>query len=237
MRLLIGLLRIDQNFTDVVTVVIAQRAHDDIRFLVNQERRLLAVGGFFDGGPDLGQVVEVPLHFLGAAADTGGAHDNAHAFGHFELRQHLFQLIAVFAFDAPGHPTGPRVLWHRNQESAGQADKTGECGALVATLLFLDLHDNLLVDLEGVLENGLAVVVAGCIAEILLGDFLERQEAVALGAIIDKSSFEAGFDAGNLTLVDVRFFLFSRGYFDIEIVESLAIDHGHSQLFGLSGVD
>ena len=57
------------------------------------------------------------------------------------------------------------------------------------------------------------------------------------GTIIDEGRLEAGFDTGYFTLVNIGLFLLSRRYFDIEVVESLPIDHGHSQLFRLGGVD
>jgi hypothetical protein len=59
---------------------------------------------------------------------------------------------------------------------------------------------------------------------------------MALGTIVNKSSLEAGFYAGYLALVNITLFLLPGWYFDIEIVKFLAIDHGHSQLFALSGV-
>ena len=126
---------------------------------------------------------------------------------------------------------------HRDQKPARQTDKTGECGTLVATLLFFDLDDNFLIDLKRVFENGFAVIITRNIAEILFSDFFEGQETMAFGAIVDKCSLEAGFDASYLTLVNIPLFLLSGWYFDIEVVKFLAIDHSHSQLFALSGVD
>ena len=63
------------------------------------------------------------------------------------------------------------------------------------------------------------------------------QEAVPIGAVVDKSRFEAGLDAGNLAFVYVGFFAFASRCFDIEVVKTLAIDHRHAQLFFLSRVD
>ena len=60
---------------------------------------------------------------------------------------------------------------------------------------------------------------------------------MAVATVIDKGSFETGLDAGDFTLVYVGFFLASGGYLDIKIVELLAIHHGHTQLFGLRGID
>ena len=46
-------------------------------------------------------------------------------------------------------------------------------------------------------------------------------------AVIDKRSFKAGLYTGYFAFVYVRFFLLSEWDFDIEIVQALAIDHGH----------
>ena len=50
---------------------------------------------------------------------------------------------------------------------------------------------------------------------------------MSLGAVIDECSFETGFDSGYFAFINIGFFLFSGGNFDIEIVQALAIDHGH----------
>jgi hypothetical protein len=65
---------------------------------------------------------------------------------------------------------------------------------------------------------------AGLGLKYSLRDFLQRQEAVALGAVVDEAGFEAGLDAGDAALVDVGFLLFARRNFDVEVVQLLAID-------------
>jgi hypothetical protein len=45
-------------------------------------------------------------------------------------------------------------------------------------------------------------------AEVFLGDFLERQEAVALRAVFDERRFETRLYAGDSALIDIGFFLF-----------------------------
>ena len=64
---------IDQNFRNIVAQIIPDSANDDVLFLINQERRLLAFGCFFDGIPQLQQVIQVPLQFLATFADARGA--------------------------------------------------------------------------------------------------------------------------------------------------------------------
>lgn len=47
------------------------------------------------------------------------------------------------------------------------------------------------------------IVVGG---EVFAGDFFEGEETMTLGAVINKRGFKAGFNAGDLAFVDVRFF-------------------------------
>jgi hypothetical protein len=73
--------------------------------------------------------------------------------------------------------------------------------------------------------------------EVGAGDFLERQEAVALGAVVDEGRFEAGLDAGDDRLVDVALALFLGGRFDVEVDEFLAIDDRDAEFFGLRRIE
>ena len=70
-----------------------------------------------------------------------------------------------------------------------------------------------------------------------LRDFLQRQEAMALRAVVDEAGFEAGFDPGDAAFVDVGFFLFAGRYFDVEIVDFLSINQCDAQLLFLSCID
>ena len=58
-----------------------------------------------------------------------------------------------------------------------------------------------------------------------------------VGAVIDKCGFEAGLDARDFAFVDIGFLAFARGSFDIQVIEALAVDHRHAQLFFLSCID
>ena len=83
----------------------------------------------------------------------------------------------------------------------------------------------------------LVVVAAASALEELPRDFLERQEAVALGAVVDEAGFEAGLDAGDDGLVDVALALFLARGFDVEVDEPLAVDDGHAEFFRLRGIE
>ena len=49
----------------------------------------------------------------------------------------------------------------------------------------------------------------GLFHEVLAGNLFQRQKAVTLRAIFYESGIETRLDAGNFTLVDISFFLFS----------------------------
>src|SRR5690606_19925756 len=73
--------------------------------------------------------------------------------------------------------------------------------------------------------------------EVFAGDFLERQEAVALGAEVDEGGLQARFDAGDATLVDVGLLLFTGPGLDVQVEQALAIDQCDAQLFGLGRIN
>jgi hypothetical protein len=60
---------------------------------------------------------------------------------------------------------------------------------------------------------------------------------MAVGAILDEASFQAGFDARDPTLVDVGFALFLGRYLDIQVVNLLTINQCDAQLLFLSCID
>ena len=60
---------------------------------------------------------------------------------------------------------------------------------------------------------------------------------MSIRAIINERRFETGLEAGDCAFIDIGFLAFASRCFDIEVVQSLAVDHGHAQLFYLSCVD
>jgi hypothetical protein len=236
LRLLEDLVGVDQDLADVGLEVVADGADHQARLEVDEERLLRLIRpGALDRGPQLHQVVEVPGELLAGAADRGGARDDAHAFGQLQLVERVAQLVAVLALDAARDAAAPRVVRHQDQIASSKADERGEGGALGAAFLFLHLHHQLLP-----LREQLADVHApalGRLAEVVLGDFLERQEPVARGAVVDEAGFERRLYAGDLAFIDVGLFLFAGGELDTEIEELLSINQSDPQLFLLSCID
>jgi len=60
---------------------------------------------------------------------------------------------------------------------------------------------------------------------------------VTFSAVINKSGFQTRFDTGDFAFIDVRFFLFMSRTFNIQVVQTLPIYKGNTQLFLLSCVD
>src|SRR6185503_12625062 len=96
-----------------------------------------------------------------------------------------------------------------DQEASCETDVGRESRAFVAAFLLLDLHKDLLAFLEHVADVE-ARAGRRLEAEIFARDFLEREEALALGAVLDESGFEARLDARDARLIDVAFFLLAR---------------------------
>ena len=242
--LLVDLLGVDEDFADVGLEIVADRADDEARFQVDQERlRLIAavfsrravVGRDLDGPPKLHEVAHVPLQFLDRAADAGRAGDDAHAMGHFQLVDECPELVAVLALDAARNAAAAGIVRHQDEVASGEADEGGEGRALVAALVLLDLDDELLAFLERVLDARPADL--GAFLEVALGDFLEGQEAVPFLAIVDEGGLETGLDPGDYAFIDVALALFPCCGLDVQVDEFLAIDDRDAQFLLLRGVE
>ena len=142
---------------------------------------------------------------------------------------------AVVAFDAARDAAGGRRVRHQHHVAAGQRDERGQGGALVAALVLVDLDDDFLAFAQEFLDAGLVVVDASL--EVVAGDFLQRQEAVALAAVFDEGRFERRLEPGDAALVDVGLLLFLRRLLDVDVVKGLSVDDGDAQLFCLRRVD
>ena len=118
---------------------------------------------------------------------------------HVERRNRFAQLVAFFALDAARYAAAARIVRHQHEVAAGERDVSRERRALVAALVLVDLDDQFLAFAQLILDAGariaiavLAVAFGGTAAglQILTRDFLERQEAVALGAVVDEARLE-----------------------------------------------
>ena len=92
-----------------------------------------------------------------------------------------------------------------------------------------------MTDLEEVLRTGFALFAVA--AQIAAGDFLERQKAVAVRAVIDKGGLKTGLDPRDDGLVDVALALFLGGRFDVEVNQLLTIDDRDAEFLGLRRIE
>ena len=170
-----------------------------------------------------------------SAANAGGAGNDGHAVGVFQLVHGLFEFSTVIAFDATAHTATTWVVGHQHHIAASQRDEGGEGCALVATFFFFNLNQQLLAFADHVLDARLTDRDA--LGEILFGNFFEWQEAVAVFAVIHEASFERRLDACHDGFVDVAFALFAPFNLDFVIEQFLSIDDGQATLFSLGCID
>src|SRR5690606_17997355 len=222
--LLVNFVRVDQDFANIGREVIADGPDNQAGFQINQDRSCIVAGSAVNGGPQLHQVVQVPLQLFDAAADTCGAGDDAHALRDVQLVHGFAQFLAVFAFNAARYATPTGVVGHQNQIAACQGNEGGQGSALVATLFFFNLDDQFLAFNQGVLDAGAAYI--NPFLEVAASYFLEWQKAVTLFTVADEAGFQAGFDAGDDPFVDIAFALFAPGCFDVEVNQFLTVDNG-----------
>ena len=118
---------------------------------------------FFDGLPELFEIVQVPFQLFRTAADAGSTGNDTHAVWNVEFGHGGFQFLTLFAFDTAGYAAAARIVRHQYQIAAGQADESGQCRAFVAALVFFDLDDDFHTLFEHVLNTRPAAFV---VAEI-----------------------------------------------------------------------
>ena len=225
---------VDQHFADVIREVIPQGARDGVALAIDQERCWTLEHRLDDLFPLDAEVVEVPLEFLDGPTDAGRPHDGAHALRHHQGIHDALDLVAVLALDATADAACARVIGHQHQKTPGERDEGGEGGAFVAALFLVHLHDDILTFLQDLAH--VDAPARRVLQEVLPGDLLQRQEAVALGAIVDEAGFERRLDARDARLVDVGFFLFAGRKFDRKVVELLSVNQSDAQFFLLRRV-
>ena len=235
LRLLVNVVGVDQDVADVVAEIVANRPDHQTGLLVNQERAFAAFGRAVDGAPEFEQVIQVPLQLGGASANAGGARNDGHTVGVFQLVHVFFQLGAVFALDAARYTAAAWVVGHQHHVATGQRDEGGQGCALVAALFFFNLDQQLLAFFDHVVDARLAGRNAR--GKVLLGDFFERQKAVAVFAVVDKTGFQRRLNAGDDGFVNIALALLAPFDFDFVVEQFLPVNNRQTAFFGLGGVD
>src|SRR5712671_1205660 len=73
--------------------------------------------------------------------------------------------------------------------------------------------------------------------EIIRVDLAEGEEAVSIVAVVYECGLERRLDAGNFGEINVTLYLLLGRRFEIEFFETVAVEHHHPRLFGVSGID
>ena len=155
--LAVGVFAGDQDLVDVLVVEVADRALDQAALLVDQRRRGRAQRQLADVLPKAEQVLEVALHLRFGAGRAGGAQNDAHPLGHFEIGGELLQPLAVGgAGDLARDAAAARRVRHEDAVAAGERKIGGERRALVAALLLDHLDEEHLAALDHFLDLVLA---------------------------------------------------------------------------------
>ena len=151
--LAVGVLARDHDLLDVAAVKIADGALDERAFLIDEGRRRGTQRQFAHALPEPQQIFEIALDLGLGARRAGRAQDDAHALRHFEVVHDLLETLAVGAVgDLAGDAAAARRIGHEHRITAGEREIGGERRALVAALLFHDLHEQHLTALDDFLD-------------------------------------------------------------------------------------
>ena len=108
--LVVDFLVVHQDFADVGAIVVADGANEQRAFHEEQVRVVVCLAGFFDGLPELFEVVQIPFQLFRATADACGAGDDAHAVRNVEFGHSGFEFYAFFEHVLNARPAAFVVL-------------------------------------------------------------------------------------------------------------------------------
>ena len=186
---LVGRLAGDQDLVDVLGVEVADRALDEVAFLVDEARRRRLQRQVAHVLPQADLVLEVALDLLLGARGAGGADDEPHALRHLELLGDGLEALAVLRLgDLAGDAAAAAGVGHQHGVAAGQRQVGGERRALAAALLLDDLHQDDLAALDHLLDlvgaHAPARPLGHLLQRVLGADLLDRADGLGrLGLI------------------------------------------------------
>ena len=160
----------DDDLLDVLVVEVADRALDQVAFLVDEARSHRLQRQLAHALPEAQQILEVALDLLLSARSTRGADDEPHALRHLELSGDGLKALTVLRLgDLPADTAAARRIRHQHGVAAGQRQVCGERRALVAALFLDDLNQDDLPALDDFLN-----LVAARAAARTRRQFLQR---------------------------------------------------------------
>ena len=188
---------IDDGALEVAGEEVARDAQRKLGLLVDERRRLDALGPVLDRLPEALEEDEVALDVLGRGALGGGADDDA-ALLALERLDDLAQACALVVGQAP-RDAQPLAVGDEDDEAAGQRDVGRQAGALGLHRVLDRLDEDLLSALDQLLD------LAALAAALELGDddLVDVEEAVLLQPHLDEGGLHPGQDVVDDALVDV----------------------------------
>ena len=149
----VALFALDQHLVEVARVEVADRALDQVAFLVDQRRRRRAQRQVADLVPQPQQIFVIALDFGLRAFGAGGADDDPHAFGNVEFLENVLEPAPVGeAGDLARHAAAAVGVRHQHAIASRQREIGRQRRALVAALLLGDLHQHDLAALDDLLD-------------------------------------------------------------------------------------
>src|SRR5579885_1452284 len=193
---LVAFFALDQHLVDVAGVEVADRALDQVAFLVDQRRRARFERQVANLVPQPQQIFVVALDLGLGALGPGGADDDPDAFGDVEVFENLLQPAAVgHAGDLARHPAAAAGIRHQHAVAPGERQVGGQRRPLVAALFLDDLHQHDLPALDHLLDL-VAARGPGALALLLvLLALLAGQHLVAAQRLFAAQRLDA-FDLG-----------------------------------------
>ncbi|MCG8615781.1 MAG: hypothetical protein MI802_06150 [Desulfobacterales bacterium] len=134
---------------------------------------------------------------------------------------------------------------HHDEESAGDGEVAGECGALGSDAFFEDLDEDAVAAFEDLLDGGSVLawrafadafggLVVAEVSGVEVGDV---EEAVSFEPEVDEGGLDGGLDVGDASAVDVSDVYVGAGAFGVELFELSVLDDGDATFLATDVVD
>ncbi len=161
-RVAISRLAVDEDLRDLLVVEIADGALDEASLLIDERRRIRFERELADRIPEANQIFVIALDLRLGAVGARGADNETHSLRQFQRLRRRFQPFAVGRIgDLARDAAAARSIGHEHAIAPGKREECGEGRALVAALLFHDLHQHHLAAFDHLLDFVLAAARTG----------------------------------------------------------------------------
>jgi len=225
---------VHQDGLDVGIEVIPQDLQGQILVFMNERGRGSAFHLLPDFFPDLHEVVEVFDNFFLGTVFGGGADDEADFFWHPEIVEDRAKPLPLgFFLDFSGNPA-LGLARHEDHVPAREGEIGGEERPFAADLFLDDLHQHFLAGMDHILDPHR---LFNLILIVFRVNIRERQEPVAVHAIIDEGGLKARLDVGDNTFVKVTGDFAAGRRFDEKAFQRLPFDNSDPEFLRMHRID